>query len=143
MEDVRFTGSNLANAVWPDSACARVEFISCLMTGFITLNALFQDTVFRGSKLDLAQFYQAKMQGVRFEDCPLVGADFREADLTGVVFAQCDLTNTDFRGATLDGADIRGCAIDGMRAGPDELRGATIDEAQALALIRAMGITIA
>src|SRR5215469_1864222 len=62
MEDVRFAGSNLANAVWPDAGCARVEFITCRMTGFITLNALFQDTVFRGSKLDLAQFYQAKMQ---------------------------------------------------------------------------------
>jgi hypothetical protein len=30
-----------------------------------------------------------------------------------------------------------------MRAGPTELNGAIVDEAQALALIRAMGITIA
>jgi uncharacterized protein YjbI with pentapeptide repeats len=143
MEDVRFVGCNLANAAWPDPVCARVEFIGCLMTGFTSLNALFIDTVFKECKFDFAQFFQAKLQAVRFDDCPLTGADFREADLTGVVFAHCDLTGADFRGATLTGADIRGCAIDGMRAGPVELFGAIVDEAQALALIRAMGITIA
>jgi uncharacterized protein YjbI with pentapeptide repeats len=112
------------------------------MTGFTTLETLFHDTVFRDCKVDLAQFYQAKMRGVRFEECPLAGADFRLADLTGVVFVRCDLTNVDFTGATLAGADLRGCQIEGMRAGPNELRGAAIDEVQALALVRAMGITI-
>jgi uncharacterized protein YjbI with pentapeptide repeats len=123
-------------------SCVRAEFVTCRMTGFSTQEALFHDTVFRDCKVDLAQFYQAKMLGVRFEECPLTGADFRKADLTGVVFVHCDLSNTDFTGATLTGADLRGCQIDGMRAGPDELRGAIIDEVQALALVRAMGITI-
>jgi len=142
MEDVRLSASNLANATWPGVACARVEFTSCLMTGFTTMNARFIDTIFRDCKMDLAQFYQANLQGVRFETCPLTCADFRESDLTGAVFAHCDLTSADFRGATLRGADISGCTIEGMRAGPTELHGATVDEAQALALIRAMGITI-
>ncbi len=142
LEDVRLAGCNLANAAWPNMACVRAEFVTCRMTGFSTQEALFHDTVFRDCKVDLAQFYQAKMLGVRFEECPLAGADFRKADLTGVVFVHCDLSNTDFTGATLTGADLRGCQIDGMRAGPDELRGAIIDEVQALALVRAMGITI-
>jgi fluoroquinolone resistance protein len=143
MEDVRLTGCNLANATWLGLACARVEFTDCLMTGFTTLNAFLLDTVFKECKFDFAQFYQAKLQGARFDSCPLTSADFRESDLTGVVFTHCDLTSADFRGATLSGADIRGCTIEGMRAGPTELHGAIVDEAQALALIRAMGITIA
>jgi uncharacterized protein YjbI with pentapeptide repeats len=143
MEDVRLTGCNLANANWPNLTSARVEFAGCLMTGFTTMNALLIDTVFRECKFDFSQFYQAKLQGVRFDTCPLTGADFRESDLTGVVFTRCDLTGADFRGATLSEADIRGCTIEGLRAGPTELLGATVDEAQALALIRAMGITIA
>lgn len=142
MEDVRFVGCNLANAAWPSASCARAEFIGCRLTGFSTQEALFQDTLFRDCKVDLAQFYQSKMRGVRFEECPLTGTDFRASDLTGAAFVRCDLSNTDFTGATLAGADLRGCQIDGMRAGPAELRGAIIDEAQALALVRAMGITI-
>ena len=83
MEDVRLAGCNLANAAWPTMSCVRAEFVTCRMTGFSTQEALFHDTVFRDCKVDLAQFYQAKMLGVRFEECPLTGADFRKADLTG------------------------------------------------------------
>lgn len=142
MEDVRFTGCNLANAAWPNLACARAEFIGCRMTGFTTQEAEFTDTVFRDCKLDLAQFYNTKLRGVRFEDCLLTGGDLRMADLTGAVFARCDLSSADLTGATLAGVDLRSCQIEGMRVGPQELRGATINEAQALALVRAMDITI-
>jgi len=142
-EDVRFTGCNLSNAMWPNVVCSRAEFIGCRMTGFITLEAEFSDTVFKNCMIDLAQFYHAKLRGVRFEDCPLMGSDFRMTDLTDAVFLRCDLSNADFTGACLAGVDLRACQMDGMRVGPTELRGATINEAQALALVRAMGITIA
>lgn len=141
-EDVRFSACNLANAAWPELACHRAEFIGCRMTGFSTLDSAFADTLFKDCKLDLAQFYNTKMRGVRFEDCPLTGGDFRMADLTGAMFVRCDLSDTDFTGATLAGVDLRACKIDGMRVGPQELRGATIDEGQAVALIRSMGITV-
>lgn len=143
MEDVRLVGCNLANAAWSHLSCVRAEFRGCRMTGLTMLEAMFHDTLFKDCKGDLAQFYKAKLRGVRFEQCPLAGADFRLADVTGVVFAQCDLTGVDFTGATMPGADLRGCQIEGMRVGPQELRGAIIDEVQALALVRAMGITIA
>lgn len=142
LEDVRFAGCDLSTAAWPHLACVRTEYLGCRMTGFSTQEALFQDTLFRESKLDFAQFYEAKMQRARFEECPLTGTDFRGSDLTGAIFLRCDLSNTDFTGATLTGARLRGCPIEGMRAGPAELRGATIDEAQALALVRAMGLII-
>lgn len=142
VEDVSFMGCNLANAAWPNFSGLRTEFTGCRMTGFTTVEAVLQDTVFKDCKVDLAQFYKGKLRGVRFEDCPLTGADFRAADLTEAVFVRCDLSHTDFTGARLVGADLRGCQIEGMRAGPTELRGAIIDEVQALALVRAMGITI-
>lgn len=141
-EDVRFSGCNLANAVWPDAACSRLEFIGCRMTGFSAQEAEFADVVFRDCKLDLAQFYHANLRGARFEDCPLTGGDLRGADLTGAVLARCDLSGADLTGATLAGVDLRRCQIDGVRIGPQELRGATVDEAQAVALVRAMGITV-
>lgn len=142
VEDVRFAGCNLANAAWPNLSCVRTEFTGCRMTGFTTLEGVLADTLFKECKVDLAQFYKGKMRGVRFEDCALMGADFRTADLTEAMFVRCDLSHTDFTGAKLAGADLRGCQIEGMRAGANELRGAIIDEVQALALVRAMGITI-
>ena len=142
MEDVRFSDCNLSNALWPNLICTRAEFIGCRMTGFIALEAEFSDTRFKDCKIDLAQFYTLKAPDVRFEDCPLTGSDFRLADLTGAVFVRCDLSHADFTGARLAGVDLRSCNLDGARIGPTELRGATITEAQALALVRAMDITI-
>lgn len=142
-EDVRIAGANLANAAWVKLSCYRAEFSDCRMTGMSFLESTLQDTLFRGCKGDYAQFYQASLQRVRFEDCPLINADFREANATGVVFQRCDLSNTDFTGATLRDADLRGCPIEGMRVGPKELHGAIVDEVQALALVRGMGIIIA
>lgn len=143
LADARLVGCDLANATWSHLACDRVEFSGCRMTGFMAPEADVRDTRFHECKAELAQFYRATVRGGRFEDCQLVGADFRFADVSGVVFARCDLSQVDFTGATMRGADLRGCVIEGMRVGPSELRGAIIDEAQALALIRAMGITIA
>lgn len=143
MEDARFSGCNLANAIWRGAACYRVEFAGCRMTGLRWEAGVLHDVRFTDCKGDLAQLYGATCRGVRFEQCPLVGADFRQADLTGVVFARCDLSGADFTGATLNKADLRGCPIEGMRVGPQEWRGATIDEHQALELLRAMGIIIA
>lgn len=142
MEDARLVSCNLANAVWHNLACTRVEFTGCRMTGFATLEAELHDTLFKDCKLDLAQFYGAKMLAARFEDCPLQGSDFRNADLSGAALIRCDLTGADFTGAKLAGVDLRTCRIDGMRAGPTELRGATVDDAQALALVRAMGVIV-
>lgn len=142
VEDVRFAMCNLANAAWPNLSCLRTEFIGCRMIGFTSLEAEVRDTLFRDCKVDLAQFYKGKLRGVRFEDCVLTGADFRTADLTEAVFIHCDLSHADFTGARLAGADLRGCQIEGMHAGANELRGAIVDEVQALALVRGMGITI-
>ena len=81
LEDVRFAACNLANAVWQKMACVRAEFLNCRMTGFSTQEALFTDTVFRECKIDLGQFYQAKMRGVRFEELREVRARGRKLAL--------------------------------------------------------------
>jgi uncharacterized protein YjbI with pentapeptide repeats len=143
IEDTRVAGGNLANAVWPEATCYRAEFLNCRMTGLLWPDGVLENVRFTDCKGDLMQFFHARLQAVRFERCPLTGADFRQADLTNAVFKQCDLSGVDFTGATLAGADLRGCPIEGMRVGPQELRGATIDEHQARELIRAMGIIIA
>jgi uncharacterized protein YjbI with pentapeptide repeats len=141
--DVRIQEANLANALWVKLDCYRTEFTNCRMTGMSLMESTIHDTIFRDCKGDYVQFHHAVLHAVRFEECPLICADFRETDATGVVFHRCDLTNTDFTGAILRNADLRGCPIEGMRVGPKELHGAIIDEVQALALVRSMGITIA
>ena len=142
MLDSRFKACDLANAEWAKADFTRVELLDCHLTGFQANEASFRDTLFKDCMGQFAQYALTKFEAVRFEDCNLSDANFFEADLSGVLFINCDLSNADFSGAKLAGADLRGSKIDGIRVDPRDLRGATLDPTQALALVRGMGITI-
>ena len=140
--DSRLTVCDLANAKWAEATFSRVELLGCHLTGFQCGEGLFQDVLFKECRCSFAQFALTKFKSVRFEDCDLSEANFFEADLSGVAFLNCDLQQADFARAKLVGADLRGSKIDGMRVGPGELKGATIDPAQAVAFVRGLGIMV-
>jgi uncharacterized protein YjbI with pentapeptide repeats len=142
LNSVRLNECDLANARWPEALWHRVEAIECRMTGFLGIEAKFQDMLFKQCKANLAQFRFSTFKAARFEECDLSDADFQGADLTGVSFVRCNLQNVEMSGAKLMGADLRGCTIDGLRVGPQELRGAIVDTGQALALVQAFGIVV-
>lgn len=142
LSDVRLNECDLANAHWPEAGLHRVEAIECRMTGFVAIEAKFQDVLFKQCKINLAQFRFSTFKAVRFEDCDLSDADFQGADLTGVSFVRCNLQNVEMSGAKLIGADLRSSTLDGLRAGPRELQGAIVDAAQALVLVQAFGIIV-
>ena len=142
LNSVRLSECDLAIAHWREAAWDRVEAIECRMTGFLGIEAKFKDMLFKQCMANMAQLRFSTFKAVRFEDCDLSDADFQGADLTGVSFVRCNLQNVEMSGAKLIGADLRGCTIDGLRAGPQELRGAIIDPAQALALVQAFGIVV-
>ncbi len=140
--DSRLNACDLANAIWSQADFLRSELVGCRMTGFQSVEARYQDVLFKDCQAMLAQFRFATFKAARFEDCDLSNADFQGADLTGVAFIHCDLQQVEMSGAKLMGADLRGCKIDGMRAGWKELQGALVDPQQAVALVKAFGIIV-
>lgn len=133
---------SLTNAAWNEATFYRVEVLNSHLTGFCAIEALLQDVLFQHCPGAFAQFRFAKLRSVRFEHCDLSEADFHNADLKDVVFEDCSLTGAEFSAATLANVDLRSSKIDGMRAGPRELRGATLDPEQALAFVRGIGIEV-
>jgi uncharacterized protein YjbI with pentapeptide repeats len=140
--DSRLTACDLANAEWPEASLHRLELLDCHLTGFRAIEAGLQDILFQECSGGFVQFRFSVLKSVRFERCNLSGIDFQEAKLTNVTFIDCDLSETDLSGATLVNVDLRGSKIDGMRAGLQELKGATLDPTQALAFVRALGIKV-
>jgi uncharacterized protein YjbI with pentapeptide repeats len=161
-DDVRFEHCNLANAEWPRAALRRCELLDSRLTGFTASYSYLQEVLVKDCTAHLlklrsvhckaarfercalieADFQHAKLPHIVFSQCDLTGADFRHADLAGARFSRCELRGADLSGAKLAGADLRGCTLDGTRVGLAELRGATIDPPQALALVRALGLTV-
>ena len=142
VSNARLTECDIANARWSQAGLYRVEMLTCRMTGFLCIEAKFEDILFKECKANLTQFRFSTFKAVRFEDCDLSDADFQGANLSGVTFTNCDLRNVEMSGAKLNGADLRGCQIDGLRASQQELQGAMIDPTQAIALVQAFGIIV-
>jgi uncharacterized protein YjbI with pentapeptide repeats len=142
--DSTLTTCNLANGELPESEWTRVEFHNCQLIGLQATEGTFQDVLFKGCLLTFAQFGYASLRNVCFEDCDLSEANFYQADLTGAIFVRCNLQQVDFTETRLLDADLRGSQIDGARlTSLDLLKGALIDQAQALAIVQGFGIKIA
>ncbi|GHO87845.1 hypothetical protein KSZ_58510 [Dictyobacter formicarum] len=142
LDDVRFNSCDFATAVWYKTVWHRVELVGCRMTGFMAGEAYLQDVLFKDCLLSLAQLRFSTMKSVRFEHCDLSEVDLLEADLSDVSFVDCNLRQAELTGTRLAGVDLSTCIIDGARLGAKELRGATLNLPQALALVESMGITI-
>ncbi|GER88608.1 hypothetical protein KDW_27700 [Dictyobacter vulcani] len=142
LDDVRFTGCDFATADWYKCVWHRVEVIGCHMTGFLAGESYLEDVLFKDCLLSLAQLRFARLKNVRFEHCDLLEADLLESEFTQVSFEDCNLRQTELSGTRLSGIDLSSCSLDGARVSAKELSGATLNIAQALALVEAMGIRI-
>lgn len=140
--DVRWTGCDLANAMWEQLVAHRAEFLDCQLLGWNAPEAHLQNVRFQGCNGQFANFRFATCKAVRFEQCDLRQADFQRADLSGVVFHQCNLSHAQFSGATLKGTDFRGSTINDMRVGIGELPGAIVDPFQAAYIAGLLGVVI-
>jgi len=120
----------------------RVELAGCKMTGFQANEGNWQSLLISGGDQRYAQFRFSTFKTSEFEDCDFAEADFYGADLQGAIFRRCNLSNVEMSKVKLAGADLRGSNVEGLRIGPEELRGAIVDAAQALAFAPLLGIEI-
>ncbi len=142
IRDVIATDCDFANAAWPGVSLRWMEMHTCRLTGLRANEAHMQDILFEGCICRFAQFRFSTFKAARFENCDFSGADFQGADMTEAVFHNCNLDNAEMSQVKLAGADIRGCKTDGLHVGVEELRGAIIDPAQAVTLVRSLGIEV-
>jgi uncharacterized protein YjbI with pentapeptide repeats len=133
--DVRFEHCNLSNGDWPQASVTRLLFDACRMTGFKLTRSRVEHAVFRGCQGRYTVFDASSFRFTRFENCMLADANFNGADLSKVVFERCDLTNASFKNARLAGTDFRTSPIESSQIALQELQGAILSPAQALALL--------
>jgi len=141
-KDVRFSDCDLANVHFRLLTAIRAEFLGCRMTGLRAGDSDFQDLLLSGGDQRYSQFRMSKFKNCEFDNCDFEDADFYAADLSGCVFRRCNLRNVEMTRARLVGTDLRGSNIDGLRLTAEDVSGAVVDAAQALALAPLLGIRI-
>jgi uncharacterized protein YjbI with pentapeptide repeats len=124
-----------------DGAFNRAEFINCRMTGVDFNKASVHDVLFRGCKLDMANFRFADVRRVQFVDCTFIESDFLGATLHDVRFESCTLEKVVFDQAKCKQVDLRTSQLVEL-SGWSSLKGAVIDTAQLMAIAPYLAQTI-
>jgi uncharacterized protein YjbI with pentapeptide repeats len=128
-KDMRVKQSDFSSAALTDANINRAEFITCRMTGVDLSKATLHDVVFKGCKLDLANFRFTDLRRVHFIDCTLVETDFLGASLSDVVFQSCVLEKVNFNQIHCKQLDLRSSQLTEV-SGWGSMKGAIIDSTQ-------------
>ncbi len=132
---------DFSSTVLADGAFNRAEFINCRMTGVDFNKASVHDVLFRGCKLDMANFRFADVRRVQFIDCTFVESDFLNATLHDVRFESCALEKVVFDQAKCKQVDLRTSQLVEL-SGWSSLKGAVIDSAQLTAIAPYLASTL-
>jgi uncharacterized protein YjbI with pentapeptide repeats len=144
-KDLQVKQSDFSSAALSDGSINRAEFITCRMTGVDFSKANLHDIVFRGCKLDMANFRFSDLRRVQFVDCTLVETDFLGAVLCDISFQGCTLEKTVFDRVQCKQVDLRTSQLVEV-SGWGSMKGVIIDDLQLVTaapyLARALGIVV-
>lgn len=144
--DGKFEKCQLAGVVIDEGGFNRLELLDVQASGLTITNASIKDVLFKGCRLNLANFRFTHFKNVTFEDCVLAEADFAYAQLEHVLFRKCGLNGAQFSSVKLQHVDLRTSKIENLK-GLASLKGATIDESQLItisySLAEELGIQVA
>jgi uncharacterized protein YjbI with pentapeptide repeats len=141
LSDATFTNCLIFGSDFDGSGWLRVETNGGMGSGLVATACTLEDVVFRGTRLNLANFRLSRLKRVMFQDCDLSEADFQATDLSDVVFKNCDLTRAEFSNVSIKRVDMRTSTIDTLK-GVTALGGILVTAAQVVGLSLAMASEI-
>ncbi|MBQ9901127.1 MAG: pentapeptide repeat-containing protein [Clostridia bacterium] len=118
------------------------EIVESKMTGLNLSFGVLNHLLVRSTNCRFVNFSECKVTVTNFVSCDLSSADMDKVRLKDSEFVQCNLTGMNICGTSFEGMNLRGNRLDKLVFMGGELQGATVDSAQAIALIRLIGIHV-
>ncbi|HAV19277.1 MAG TPA: hypothetical protein DCX18_08770, partial [Erysipelotrichaceae bacterium] len=95
---------------------------------------------FENCKENYMNLARTQLRTVSFEACDLSEAYLSECTFKNTEFSDCQLRRSEFLHSSLNDIDVSSCAIEGIRINLQDLRGAIINEEQAVLLVGLLGV---
>ena len=83
-----------------------------------------------------------RIENVLFENVQMRNCYFQETKMKNVYFENTDLTQAQFFKTSLKGIDLSNCQIEQIAITIEDIRGATIDQFQAIDLLYLLGVKV-
>jgi uncharacterized protein YjbI with pentapeptide repeats len=120
----------------------RTEIVESRLSGINLTYGIISNVLLKSTPCRFTNFSEARLSCVEFIGCDMTSCSMDKCRVKQTEFTQCDLTGTDFTRTSLSGVDLRGNRITGIIFLGGELDGAIVDTAQAIGLVRLMGIKV-
>ncbi len=128
LKECDLTASVLAGSTWHI-----VEISGARCSGLQLQTSTLKNVLFKGCKLELANFRFAHLENVIFEDCLIDDIDFYNATLKNVDFGGSSIEHISFAGARLKSVDLSQAQLISIKHSAG-LKGATISYEQLASL---------
>lgn len=141
-KDVIFNNCNFSNTSFMNTTFIRCEFNYCKLEGSNFAEGILHNVSFSETNAKYLNLSLASLDKVAFENTILRNSYFQENKLKEVQFKKADLTQAQFFKTSLKNIDISDAAIEGIAISIDDVRGAIVDQMQALDLLYLIGVKI-
>ena len=140
--DVIFTHCDLSGVSFAKSEFRRVRFENCRMGGADFTECLFSDTEFTASQCRYVNFSASSWKNSVFSDTDFTEGYFSQTSFKTMVIHHCCFDRTEWLHTPMAGLDVSDSSINGIAVTPENLKGLTVNEAQALACVELLGLKI-
>jgi len=133
------SGARMDDSFISHATLSSLKGLGTTLTRAVMRDVKIEDCTFRYASFDGAKWDHAQIRDTSVQEASLSGMRLRETSLSA-----CDLRRAVIFRTSMDKMDLRSCQLDGIVLSEDlrELRGATVEEFQAAALLRALGIRV-
>ena len=140
--DVIFDNCNFSNTEFTECAFIRCEFNNCKLSGCNLSENRLYNVSFLETNASYANLSMASAENVLFKDTNLRNSYFQETKIKNIYFENADLTQVQFFKTSLKGIDLSSSKIEGIAVTIDDIKGAIIDQLQAMDLLYLIGVKI-
>jgi uncharacterized protein YjbI with pentapeptide repeats len=141
-KDCFFDHCELVNAEFTESTLKQVHFKDCRLNGVSFAESVLEDIHFEASIMDLVGFGYATQKRTLYSNCSLKEADFYANKLKHISFEECEMSGVGFTGTSLNKIDLSSSRFDKITVDLENLKGAIVNEEQALGFLSLLGLEI-
>lgn len=141
-KEVKFENCDFSNTDFIQSAFLKCEFKACKLTGADFCENRFYHVTFLETNANYLNLSLASMEHVLFQEMEMRNCYFQETKIKNIYFEKVDLSRTQFFKTSLYGVDLSSSNIEKIAISIEDIKGATIEQFQAIDLLYLLGVKV-
>lgn len=140
--DVVFEQCDFSNTEFLETSFIRCEFNNCKVSGCNFAESRLYNVAFIETNASYMNLSMTSVENILFKNAGLKNSYFQENKIKNIYFDNVDLTQSKFFKTSLNGADLSSSKIEGIAISIEDIKGAIIDQFQAIDLLYLIGVKI-